>query len=143
MRAVLNRKLGLAVKATWDGRRIRRVAGVLTIAQRLLREYVRTKARLERVAGLVDSALLRGAAVEAGPLDAGLYGVSERRPNWRAAYVAVRGEAAAERISAATPVRVAARSRVHVRGEKPDGTVLSAAEARRLRQEKPRKRRSA
>lgn len=123
--AVMNHVLetGHEVVARWDGRWIVKRDGKLTITQRTLRAYVRAKARIERVHALLQSAFEKGAAVEAGILDAGLYAEDRKTPNWREAFVRLGGDPEVElkRTKAKTSISM----RVHRDGEKPRGEKIA------------------
>ena len=87
-KAILNNVLssGNEVEAVRDGWYVKKPEGQLQITQNTLRAFNAAQDKMEKLAGLVRDGLQKGASVEDGSLDAGLY--VERDYNYASAFLA-------------------------------------------------------
>jgi hypothetical protein len=111
------------VEAHRDGYYAHRPDGRLEIQQTLLVAYLAAVEKLERLHSFAKDALEKGAAVEAGAVEAGIFNEPAKKPNWRAEFVKLGGDPKA--VNDATPKQDNHRFRVFNAGEKQKGTLLA------------------
>lgn len=110
-------------EAERDGYYAKRPDGRLVIQQTLLVAYLAAVEKLERLHSFAKDALEKGAAVEVGAVEAGIFSEPSKKPNWRGEFVALGGDPKA--VNDRTPKTDAHRFRVFVAGEKQKGTLLA------------------
>lgn len=89
----------------------------LVITQKALAAYEAAIEKAERLAGLLRDALLKGAAVEEGAMDTGLFVEAEKKPNWRTEFIGLGGDPKAV-LDRTEKIDSAPRLRTYVSGSK-------------------------
>ena len=121
-KAIMNNAIagGNEEEAIRDGWYLKKPDGKFRVTQNALAAYRAASEKLERLHALAKDALEKGGDVEPGQFDAGIFEEFEKRPNWRAEFVALGGDPKA--VNERTPKKPARRFRVYdPASEKPDG----------------------
>lgn len=124
MKAIINNVLTSGNEVAADrGYYAKRPNGRLVISQKALRAAERLRARYELVTSFISDGLKKGADVEPGEFDAGIFNEPAKKPNWREEFVKLGGDP--KKVNDETPKQDNHRIRVFKAGEKQKGTRLA------------------